>query len=158
MKARIVKIEKESVVIKNSRNKFVTIPKKKLEFEYKLGDTIEIEKNGNKFYFLPSNNNTEENELEAFWDDEIEDHVSAKKSRNKADSVKGIGGWLLFFVICMCLSLIISVGNRGQGISGSDCDLLNEAYNGFCDGLASLVTVENTMILIMFIAQVIDIL
>ena len=58
----------------------------------------------------------------------------------------------------MCLSLIISVGNRGQGISGSDCDLLNEAYNGFCDGLASLVTVENTMILIMFIAQVIAII
>lgn len=158
MKARIMKIEKESVVIKNSKNKFVTIPKKKLEFEYKLGDTIEIEKNGNTFYFLPSNSSTEEDELEAFWDDEDEDRISSKKSRNKDDSVKGIGGWLLFFVICTCLSLIVSVANSGQGVSGSDCSLLNEEYNGFCDGINVLTTVENTMILIMFIARVIAIM
>lgn len=158
MKAKIVKIEKDSVVIKNSKDKFVTIPKKRLEFEYKLGDTIEIEKNGNTFYFLPTSSNTEENMLEAFWDDENEEHEPSKNSRKKSKSVKGIGGWLLVYVIYMCLSLIIRVGNRGQGLSGSDCDLLNEAYNGFCSGIMPLMSVENTIILIIFIAQVIAII
>lgn len=158
MKAKIVKIEKDSVVIKNSKDKFVTIPKKRLEFEYKLGDTIEIEKNGNTFYFLPTSSNTEENMLEAFWDDENEEHEPSKNSRKKSKNVKGIGGWLLFFVICMCLSLIVNVANSGQGISGSDCDLLNEAYNGFCNGIMPLMSIENIMNLIVFIAQVIAII
>lgn len=34
-------------------------------------------------------------------------------------------------MICLCLSLVVSVSNRGQGISGSNCDILNETYNGF---------------------------
>ena len=69
MQARIVKINPKTVVIKNSKDRFVTIPKNKLEFDFELGDTIEIERNGNEFYFLPQRDPREYRNMEEFWDD-----------------------------------------------------------------------------------------
>lgn len=54
MKAQIVKINPKTVVIKNTKGVFATISKTKLEFEYKLGDTIILKKNGDEVYFLPN--------------------------------------------------------------------------------------------------------
>lgn len=53
MKAQIVKIDEKTLVIKNEIGKFATISKNKIDFEYKLGDIIIIEKNKDEIYFLP---------------------------------------------------------------------------------------------------------
>ncbi len=76
----------------------------------------------------------------------------------KNNKVKGIGGWLLFYVIWMCVSLIIIVVNSGSGITNSDCDFLNEIYGGFCNGIKESISVENFMTAVRFVALIISII
>ena len=69
MRAQIVKINPKTVVLKNTKGVFATIPKTKLDFEYKLGDLITMEKNGDEVYFLPASAPSLKSSVEDFWRD-----------------------------------------------------------------------------------------
>lgn len=69
MRAQIVKINPKTVVLKNTKGVFATISKSKLDFEYKLGDLITMEKNGDEVYFLPANAPSLKSKVEDFWGD-----------------------------------------------------------------------------------------
>lgn len=53
MKAQIVKINPKTIVIKSEGGKFATVNKSEIDFEYKLGDVLIMEKNGDEIYYLP---------------------------------------------------------------------------------------------------------
>lgn len=69
MRARIVKISDKIVVIKTENGEFLKVNKKELDFEYRVGNSITIEKNGKELYFLPDSYD--------FWDNKTTDDESA---------------------------------------------------------------------------------
>lgn len=91
MKAKIVDIEDNAVTIKTEGGKFVTVPRKKLKFDCSLGQSIIVEKNDGKFYFLP--------ESTSFWGDEDEKSVKKKKPIKK--SIIVLASLLLACIICL---------------------------------------------------------
>lgn len=144
MLARIVKINRESVVIKNNKDKFVTVSKKELEFEYHLGDTIEIEKDGDNYYFLPYSH---QKSMDDFW----EDDKPTKKS-NKIP--EGFGGWLIVFIIHTVLSIIlgfISLSNIMNMNYSLNCSKYDIFYNGFCNDVKPFLTIESVVMIILLI-------
>ena len=61
MRARIVKKGEKIVVIKTEKNKFLEVPKKNIDFDFKVGDRVTIEKNEDEIYILPQDSSD-------FWD------------------------------------------------------------------------------------------
>ena len=97
MKAKIVDIEDNSVTIKTEGGKFVTVPRKKLKFDCNLGQTIIVEKDDGKFYFLP--------ESVSFWGDDDYDHDNQKpKTKVKITYI------ILVPLLIVCLICFIPVG------------------------------------------------
>lgn len=153
-----MKINSNDVVIKNKNGKFVTIPKKKLQFDYKLGDTIEIEKNGDEFYFLPLDSANKHNDLEEFWDDEKEDDKDhyRKKANKTPNNYKGIHGWLLTFIVLTILSILLGFYNASQNqITTGNCNVLNYYYNNLCDDIKPLIGFESMMVLCISVFKIV---
>ena len=44
MRARIVKRDEKIVVLKTEKDKFLKVPKKNIDFDFKVGDWVTIEK------------------------------------------------------------------------------------------------------------------
>lgn len=61
MRARIVKRDEKIVVLKTEKDKFLKVPKKNIDFDYKVGDWVTIEKNEDEIYILPQDSSD-------FWD------------------------------------------------------------------------------------------
>lgn len=53
MRARIVKRDEKIVVLKTEKDKFLKVPKKNIDFDFKVGDWVTIEKNEDEIYILP---------------------------------------------------------------------------------------------------------
>lgn len=53
MRARIVKRDEKTVVLKTEKDKFLKVPKKNIDFDFKVGDWVTIEKNEDEIYILP---------------------------------------------------------------------------------------------------------
>ena len=52
MRARIVKRDEKIVVLKTEKDKFLKVPKKNIDFDYKVGDWVTIEKKRTKYIFF----------------------------------------------------------------------------------------------------------
>ena len=52
MRARIVKRDEKIVVLKTEKDKFLKVPKKNIDFDFKVGDWVTIEKNEDEIYIL----------------------------------------------------------------------------------------------------------
>ena len=108
MKAQIVKINPKTVVMKNERGSFATVSKTKLDFDYKLGDTIILEKNGDEVYFLPNSASGFQARAD-FWGD-AEPKKSVKKTEKNYNNNALTGsivvivlaaiGWFVAFYAC----------------------------------------------------------
>lgn len=61
MRARIVKRDEKIVVLKTEKDKFLKVPKKNIDFDFKVGDWVTIEKNEDEIYILPQDSSD-------FWD------------------------------------------------------------------------------------------
>ena len=61
MRARIVKRDEKIVVLKTEKDKFLKVPKKNIDFDYKVGEWVTIEKNEDEIYILPQDSSD-------FWD------------------------------------------------------------------------------------------
>lgn len=101
MKAQIVKVNQKTVVLKNEKGVFATVSKNKLDFDYKLGDLITLEKDGDEVYFLPMSAPSLHSKND-FWDDsnlvkEIEKDASVE---DEGDG-KAISGALLCIVFLL---------------------------------------------------------
>ena len=99
MKAQIVKVNQKTVVLKNEKCVFATVSKNKLD--YKLGDVITLEKDGEEVYFLPMSAPSLHSKND-FWDDsnlvkEIEKDASVE---DEGDG-KAISGALLCIVFLL---------------------------------------------------------
>ena len=66
MRARIVQNSEKTIVLKTEKDAFLKLPKKDIAFEYKLGDWVTIEKNGDEIYVLPQDSSD-------FWNAEDTD-------------------------------------------------------------------------------------
>ena len=53
MRARIVKRGEKNIVLKTEKDRFLKVPKKSIDFDFKVGDWITIEKNEDEIYILP---------------------------------------------------------------------------------------------------------
>lgn len=53
MQARIVKRDEKIVTLKTEKDKFLKVPKKNIDFDFKVGDWVTIEKNEDEIYILP---------------------------------------------------------------------------------------------------------
>lgn len=53
MRARIVKRDEKNIVLKTEKDRFLKVPKKNIDFDFKVGDWITIEKNEDEIYILP---------------------------------------------------------------------------------------------------------
>ena len=114
MRARIVKINDKTVVLKGSNDKFATVAKSKLQFKYQLGDYIIIEKDGDKLYFLPDSTSekpTPKGEIDASFLDDMPD-VETKKNSDGPESSHALVatiislslafvGWFVAFFFCL---------------------------------------------------------
>ena len=119
MRAQIVKINPKTVVLKNEKGVFATVAKTKLEFEYKIGDIITLEKNGDEVYFLPSTAPSLNSSFD-FWDDlevsdspkrrqpEIEYNNKSTTSALIAILLVFVGYFIAFYICCFtAIGLII---------------------------------------------------
>ena len=162
MLARIVKINDKTVVIKNNKGSFITVPKSELEFDYKLGDTIEIEKNGAEYYFLPKSEKVESTDIDLFYNDGLfdeEEPVQKKKTPANNKKLSGIGGWLVVYIITAILSIIVSIaGITNNTLSSSDCALLNKNFHNFCADATPFMTFEIIMIIVLSILRLLTII
>lgn len=52
MRARIVKRDEKIVVLKTEKDKFLKVPKKNIDFDFKVGDWVTIEKTKMKSIFF----------------------------------------------------------------------------------------------------------
>ena len=50
MRARIVEVDEFNLVLKDERKRFLTVDKKRLKFDYELGDTVEVERDDSGKY------------------------------------------------------------------------------------------------------------
>lgn len=116
MRAQIVKINPKTVVLKNTKGVFATIPKTKLDFEYKLGDLITMEKNGNEVYFLPANAPSLQSKVEDFWGDSgvVEEIREAEKKEYSEQAMTGALLSVLFEIIgFFCLFYLFGLSALG---------------------------------------------
>ena len=70
MRARIVKRDEKLVVLKTEKDKFLKVPKKNIDFDFKLGDWVTIEKNEDEIYILPQDSSD-------FWGEKDDDDHQA---------------------------------------------------------------------------------
>ena len=116
MRAQIVKINPKTVVLKNTKGVFATIPKTKLDFEYKLGDLITMEKNGSEVYFLPASAPSLQSKVEDFWGDSgvVEEIREAEKEEYSEQAMTGALLSILFeiigFMVLYYLFALMAVG------------------------------------------------
>lgn len=101
MKAQIVKVNQKTVVLKNEKGVFATVSKNKLDFDYKLGDLITLEKDGDEVYFLPMSAPSLHSEND-FWDDSnlVKDIEKDASVEDEGDG-KAISGALLCIVFLL---------------------------------------------------------
>lgn len=66
MRARIVKRDEKIVVLKTEKDKFLKVPKKNIDFDFKVGDWVTIEKNEDEIYILPQDSSD-------FWGEKEDD-------------------------------------------------------------------------------------
>jgi len=62
MRARIVKRDEKIVVLKTEKDKFLKVPKKNIDFDFRVGDWVTIEKNEDEIYILPQDSSD-------FWEE-----------------------------------------------------------------------------------------
>ncbi len=159
MRAKIVKINDKTIVIKNSSNKFLTVPKNELSFDYELGDTIEIEKNGDEYYFLPYKEKSHKKaSIDDFWeegDDSDDDHEvrTVKKKQNK---VYGVGGWLTLYIIVVIAFILVKIARIPQEYAVTDCSPYrfdSDTYST-CQQLQPLIGLEIAAIIAYIIFKI----
>ncbi|MDO4508042.1 MAG: hypothetical protein Q4B65_01510 [Candidatus Saccharibacteria bacterium] len=119
MRAQIVKINQKTIVLKNEKGVFATVSKNKLDFDYNLGDTITVEKNGDELYFLP-NSAPKFQTTTDFWGDNAtaktileDDDTEWYKEEAIICSIGIIGlavaGFFFAFRICLWISIILLI-------------------------------------------------
>lgn len=120
MRARIVKINDKTVVIKGNNGKFATVAKSKLQFRYQLGDYIVVEKDDDKLYFLPDSK-IEESEPtphghidDSFLDDKTPEAVDSSRSSHSLIAaiisiVLAVVGWFFAFYVCLVSAIAITI-------------------------------------------------
>ena len=122
MRARIVKINDKTVVLKGSNDKFATVAKSKFQFKYQLGDYIIIEKDGDNLYFLPdsaSERPTSKGEIDASFLDDMPE-VKTKKDDDNPESSHALVatiislslaavGWFVAFFFCLIGAIAATV-------------------------------------------------
>ncbi len=105
MRAKVMKIGEKTVVLKGENGKFTTVSKKELDFNYRLGSVITVEKNGSELYFLPLDSD--------FWGGSGEDDDSGKTTNALIFSLINLGGALVgIFIawkICLCVSFVFCI-------------------------------------------------
>lgn len=107
MKARIVDIENGEVTVKTEKGKFVTVPQKRFKFDCRVNDTIVVENNNGKLYFLP--------DAPSFWGDDEPESKPKKKKENKGKKFP-LFTKVLVAVLIACLIMfapvLISMNNE----------------------------------------------
>ncbi len=143
MQAKIVKIDKNTVTLKNRSGKFIDIKKSKLKFDYTLGDTIDIDKNGDEYYYTPHHDTDKITSMDDFYEED------AKGTK----SLNGINGLLSFFIVTSILGLVIGTINTIS--TDYNFSRLNGHFYNFYTAEALLIT-ENFIFFAVTIYQIVN--
>ena len=141
MKARIIEIADEEITLKSENGKFKKVSRELLKFEYKLGDTIEVEYDGKKYYYLPPEG------AEVYVDSSTYAAPSVKKKSapsKEKKNLKGIGGPLVVLIV-LCFLLVawfIVAIAENNGANFSCSQLSSVIDNRTCNSLKGLASVE----------------
>lgn len=101
MLARIIKTNAPKIVMQGKDGCIYHVPKSELEFKYKLGDIVEIIEDEENYYFLPYKNN--ENNFEQ------KPEQKQLPTIPKQHPLKGVSGWLEFYIVIRSASLSITL-------------------------------------------------
>lgn len=159
MLARIVKIGQDKIVLKNKSGKFTDVDPSELSFDYKLGDTIEIEKNGDEYYYLPHDASKSSNDIDDFWEDEENPEDARTTKAAPKGKLVGLGGWLTFFIVTTIIGLILGFYRIvGDNLSSTECATLNSNYHGLCDDITPFLTFENIALIVIVVLRLIGLI
>lgn len=120
MKAQIVKINPKTIVIKSENGKFATVNKSEIDFEYKLGDVLIMEKNGDEIYYLPksaanfqaaadfwgTSNAVDDREQEI---EQAENKHKLSKNKKTQDAINQVMGFGFLLEWCGILSAFVTI-------------------------------------------------
>mgnify|MGYP002623051118 CR=1 FL=1 len=153
MRARIVEIDEFTMVLKDERKRFLTVDKKSLNFDYELGDTVEVErdKDGKRKFRVYGGN--EPLEGSAYPLRPSVGHASAKKKPVREPLT---GGTLVFFVAAVLIFLwqLVDIVSTHVLVDNATCITLNQSYNGSCTPHSVMLIVELTAKIILAILSV----
>lgn len=150
MLARIMKIKDGTIVLKTEKEDYLEVDEKELDFDHKLGDVIEVDADGDSFYFLP----VQKENMKDFG--EAKEPVIKKETTAKKKDLKGVSGWLAWFNVSLILSVIIEIVSLGQSYSTyGNCSKLDAISKGFCSEIQPLLAFENIATITFVIIQII---
>lgn len=157
MRARIIELNEFTLVLKDEKKRFLTVDRERLNFEYQLGDTVEIETGTDGKYTFRVFGGNEPLEGDDFAIKEaIKPTEEAKrelKKHNQAPTDKGepLGGWLLLFDVyfyAFAVNYLLSVtiyGNFITQLSPEACEILNQQFNNSCTSYNEALVANSIM-------------
>lgn len=144
MRARILEINEYTVILKDEKKHFYTIDKKRLDFDYVLGDTINIDHEGGKLKFRVYGGN-DPLTGEGYETHEAVRQVAEIERKKRKSNRERLGGWLLAFTIMIAVSIIyhvIRIPIAQSGLSTEMCMDFNANFNNACADVDFAMKIE----------------
>ena len=157
MRARIIKLNEFTLILKDEKKHFLTVDRERLDFDYQLGDTIEVktDKNGQPTFRVFGGNEPLEGDDFAIEESvELTDEAKRdlkQKERRPVDRGEPLGGWLLLFDVyfyAYAADYILSVTFYGPFISQltpEACAVLNQHFNNSCTSYNEMLLANSIM-------------
>ena len=149
MRARIVEVDEFNLVLKDERKRFLTVDKKRLKFDYELGDTVEVERDDSgKLKFRVYGGN------EPLTGSAFPVHPSVHrvgvKSKKPALEPFSVGLWIILGVSAVVLIWqLYAIVHFHPLVDLQTCRELDQSYNGSCTPHSIMLMVELTAMIIL---------
>jgi len=134
MRARIIELNEFTLLLKDENGQYMTIERERLDFEYQLGDTVEMESGEDGRYHFRVFGGNEPLDGPEFA---VKESVKPVPVKELAPVGQKVGGWLLvsiIFPIWIIVSIVSGIFQDGLIIqlSPEACDILNQQFNNSC--------------------------
>lgn len=141
--AKVLKIDNEQIIDENDR--------KIQRFIFNDDKIVRVDLDGNVL-----TENVPDRYLELISIYCVSDKKSPTKSTSRAKDLKGLGGWLVVFVVQLICSIVFSiVGSISNTMTASECDLVNSQFNGACTAMQPMFVFEDIFVTLIIIFDVI---
>ena len=156
MRARILEINEYTIILKDEKKRFYTIDKKRLDFDYALGDTVNIDRQGGKLKFRIYGGN-EPLTGEGYETHEAVRRITDAGSKTRKGHREQLGGWLAIFTVMIAVSILYHLAiipTARSGLSVETCMDFNANFNNACADVDFAMKVEYIVPLLLTIFDV----